>query len=282
MRPISRLRALVVAAVVMLTACDGSDPISTPATGSIRGTVTDNAGAAVANVAVELTGNGQAVRTTNSGADGVYTFADLPPGTYTLAVTAPTGFTVGAARTTSVAVAGGAQASAAAFVLDRVGGSITGTVADLTGANVSNAAVVLTGNGRPARTANTNANGVYTFANVSPGTYTLTVTPPLGYTLSAEGTASVTVTTGAQADVSFVLNRIAGEWGMRAPLLVANSEYALAESNGRIYVMGGYPSSRVTSRAVQVYDIASNTWQLGPDLPQPNNHGMAAAVNGRI
>ena len=75
---------------------------------------------------------------------------------------------------------------------------------------------------------------------------------------------------------------IAGDWGMRAPLLLANSEFAFAESNGRIYVMGGYPASRVTSRAVQVYDIASNSWQLGPDLPQPNNHGMAAAVNGRI
>jgi N-acetylneuraminic acid mutarotase len=37
-----------------------------------------------------------------------------------------------------------------------------------------------------------------------------------------------------------------------------------------------------TSRAVQVYDIASNTWQLGPELPQPNNHGMAASVNGKI
>ncbi|HVL68031.1 MAG TPA: kelch repeat-containing protein [Vicinamibacterales bacterium] len=73
-----------------------------------------------------------------------------------------------------------------------------------------------------------------------------------------------------------------GQWSQRAPLLEANSEFALAEANGRLYVLGGYPASRVTSRTVQVYDIASDRWELGPPLPQPNNHGMAAGVNGKI
>jgi len=76
-----------------------------------------------------------------------------------------------------------------------------------------------------------------------------------------------------------------GVWGTRANLLKNNSEYALAEANGRIYVLGGYPPEmgpNRTSSTVQVYDIASDSWTLGPDLPQPNNHGMAAAVNGRI
>jgi N-acetylneuraminic acid mutarotase len=184
-----------VVAVVSLAACGGSDPIGTTSNGSIRGTVADNSGAVVANVAVELTGNGQTARTTNSAADGVYTFGDVPPGAYTLAVTPPSGFTIGAAGTVSVTVSSGAQASAAAFVLNR-------------------------------------------------------------------------------GDV--------GEWGLRAPLLAANSEFALAESNGKLYVLGGYPSNRVTSRTVQIYDIASDSWQLGPQLPQPNNHGMAAAVDGKI
>ena len=73
-----------------------------------------------------------------------------------------------------------------------------------------------------------------------------------------------------------------GEWGTRAGLLVANSELALAEANGRLYLLGGYPATRVTSRTVQVYDIASDSWALGPELPAPNNHGMAASVNGKI
>ena len=65
-------------------------------------------------------------------------------------------------------------------------------------------------------------------------------------------------------------------------MLVANSEFALAEANGKIYVLGGYPFTGISSNVVQVYDIATDSWQFGPQLPQPNNHGMAAAVNGKI
>lgn len=73
-----------------------------------------------------------------------------------------------------------------------------------------------------------------------------------------------------------------GEWGMRAPALEPLSELAVAESNGKLYLMGGYPPNRVTARTVQIYDIASDTWAYGPQLPLPNNHGMAAGVNGKI
>ncbi|HYE87070.1 MAG TPA: kelch repeat-containing protein, partial [Vicinamibacterales bacterium] len=67
-----------------------------------------------------------------------------------------------------------------------------------------------------------------------------------------------------------------GQWGQRASLLEANSELAFAEVSGKLYLLGGYPANRQTARTVQVYDIASGTWQLGPQLPEPNNHGMAA------
>jgi N-acetylneuraminic acid mutarotase len=73
-----------------------------------------------------------------------------------------------------------------------------------------------------------------------------------------------------------------GEWGMRASVLEPLSELALAESNGKLYLMGGYPQSRVTARTVQIYDIATDTWTYGPELPLPNNHGMAASVNGKV
>ncbi|HEX5727187.1 MAG TPA: kelch repeat-containing protein [Longimicrobiaceae bacterium] len=165
-------------------------------------------------------------------------------------------------------------------------GSIKGVVTNNSGGGVANAAVALSGNAQAARTTASGADGVYTFAGVPPGTYTLTVTPPAGYTLGAAGTASVTVASGVEASASaFVLNPAAvnpGAWGQRASMLEANSEFALAESNGKLYVMGGYPSSRVTVGTVQIYDIATDRWQLGPQLPQPNNHGMAAAVNGKI
>ena len=73
-----------------------------------------------------------------------------------------------------------------------------------------------------------------------------------------------------------------GQWGMRAPTLEPLSELALAEANGKLYLMGGYPQNRVTARTVQVYDIASDTWAYGPELPMRNNHGMAASVDGKI
>jgi len=76
-----------------------------------------------------------------------------------------------------------------------------------------------------------------------------------------------------------------GEWGARAGLIENDSEFVLAEANGKLYVLGGYPPAPDpdrTARTVQIYDIASDRWELGPRLPQPNNHGMAAAVNGKI
>lgn len=73
-----------------------------------------------------------------------------------------------------------------------------------------------------------------------------------------------------------------GAWDLRAELLVPNSEFAVAELEGRLYVLGGYPPDRVTARVVQVYDIASDVWSVGPELPVPNNHGMAASVGGSI
>jgi N-acetylneuraminic acid mutarotase len=104
------------------------------------------------------------------------------------------------------------------------------------------------------------------------------------------GTTYVVATLSSRADVRDSVRvrvrvPIDGEWGIKANLLINNSEFALAEANGKLYVLGGYPPMQGpnrTSSAVQVYDIASDRWQLGPELPQPNNHGMAASVNGKI
>ena len=73
-----------------------------------------------------------------------------------------------------------------------------------------------------------------------------------------------------------------GQWGKRAPLIEANSEFTLASTGGRIYVLGGYPRGRVSVRTVQIYDIAADRWELGPPLPEVNNHGMAASLDGVI
>src|SRR5688500_2488152 len=49
-----------------------------------------------------------------------------------------------------------------------------------------------------------------------------------------------------------------GEWGIRTGLIEPNSELPIAELNGKLYLLGGYPSSRQSVRTVQIYDIASD------------------------
>jgi N-acetylneuraminic acid mutarotase len=73
-----------------------------------------------------------------------------------------------------------------------------------------------------------------------------------------------------------------GTWEQRAPAPLAHSEFAVAEVNGEIYLMGGYPSTQVTQRSVQIYNVKNDNWRMGPDLPLPTNHGAASVVDGVI
>lgn len=94
-------------------------------------------------------------------------------------------------------------------------------------------------------------------------------------------------TEAAEAEVTVVEEEAAeaeqaGVWETRAALLDANSEMAVAELDGKIYVMGGYPASRQTVNTVQIYDPASDSWSYGPPLPRPSNHNVAIAVGGKL
>jgi N-acetylneuraminic acid mutarotase len=71
-------------------------------------------------------------------------------------------------------------------------------------------------------------------------------------------------------------------WSLRAPLPVPNSETGVVELDGKIYVIGGYPSDRKTAATVQAYDSRTDKWQVVAPLPQPLNHVMPAAVNGKL
>ncbi|HYC52573.1 MAG TPA: kelch repeat-containing protein [Gemmatimonadaceae bacterium] len=127
-------------------------------------------------------------------------------------------------------------------------------------------------------TATTGTNGQFELLNVPAGPVTIIASA----TDFESRSVNVTLVEGDNTHDMLLVPADKGIWGTRANLLVANSEFALAETNGKIYVLGGYPFTGQSSRVVQVYDIASNSWQLGPQLPLPNNHGMAASVNGKI
>lgn len=60
---------------------------------------------------------------------------------------------------------------------------------------------------------------------------------------------------------------------------------AVAALDGKLYAIGGMTSENQTSREVHVFDIASNTWTTGPELPgeKMNGFGSAAvAVDGKL
>jgi N-acetylneuraminic acid mutarotase len=71
-------------------------------------------------------------------------------------------------------------------------------------------------------------------------------------------------------------------WSLKAPLLTTNSETGVAELDGKIYVIGGYPADRKTVATVQMYDSHINHWQFVAPLPVPLNHVMPATANGKI
>ena len=71
-------------------------------------------------------------------------------------------------------------------------------------------------------------------------------------------------------------------WSMIPAMPLARSEHAVAEFDGRVWVLGGYPPGRLPSNLVQIYDPATNRWSLGPALPTPIHHITAASVGGKI
>ena len=71
-------------------------------------------------------------------------------------------------------------------------------------------------------------------------------------------------------------------WSVLAALPASNSETGVAALDGKIFVVGGYPSDRKTVATVQMYDSATDKWQIVAPLPVPLNHVMAAGVNGKV
>ncbi|GLC25260.1 hypothetical protein rosag_17730 [Roseisolibacter agri] len=154
--------------------------------------------------------------------------------------------------------------------------TVSGVVKTAAGAVIAGASVKI-----GSATVTTGADGRFELQNVPVGSATIAISAPDFDPRSQ----TVTLVAGSNTHDVVLTPADKGEWGTRANLLVNNSEFALAEANGKLYVLGGYPPQmgpNRTSRTVQVYDIATDRWTLGPELPEPNNHGMAAAVNGKV
>ena len=110
---------------------------------------------------------------------------------------------------------------------------------------------------------------------------------PLPRSLAGRGEVEVVVAAdGVRANGATVALGLkpptAGQWGTRAALPEPNSEMGVAEVDGKIYVIGGYPSNRISVASVQVYDPATDTWRLTAPLPRALNHPMPAAAGGKL
>lgn len=113
----------------------------------------------------------------------------------------------------------------------------------------------------------------------------LQVGPLPRFSRRADAAAVVVVADGVASNTAQVPLATAvpsGGWGHRAPLLEPNSEMSVAALDGKIYVIGGYPATRISVRTVQVYDPTTDAWSLTTPLPVALNHTVAASVAGRL
>jgi N-acetylneuraminic acid mutarotase len=73
-----------------------------------------------------------------------------------------------------------------------------------------------------------------------------------------------------------------GGWSTHAPLPVARTEVAATAFGRDLAVAGGFLENGGSSRRVDFYAPASDTWRAGPDLPAGVNHAAAAVAKGRL
>jgi N-acetylneuraminic acid mutarotase len=73
-----------------------------------------------------------------------------------------------------------------------------------------------------------------------------------------------------------------GQWVPLAPMPTARQEVAVAELNGRVFVIGGFGPDNDPVATVEVYDPAADRWETRTPLPAPTHHAAAAVIDGRL
>ena len=117
--------------------------------------------------------------------------------------------------------------------------------------------------------------------------------PPARYAFQAAlGTDNMLYVAGGQtADMVPILydqvsryDYTTNTWSNVAPLPVALGQGSIGASNGKIYVAGGFIGGTNVTNALRIYDIASNTWTSGANMPtSPGVEAAAGAVvNGKF
>ena len=216
-----------------------------PRFGTVSGRVFDPDGNGVAGVTVTAGG-----KTATTNADGDYSIAGVPTGSVSVAVdaqTVPTGFSVDGPFDRNVTTSG---VSVVDFSTTRETGTVSGRVIDPDVNGVANVTVTAGG-----KTAVTNADGVYSIADVPTGSVSVEVTDgvPAGYSVS--GAQQKNVTTAGVTDVDFsttretgtVSGRVTGpgSTGVAGVTVKAGTATATTDANG-MYSIPGVPTGTTT------------------------------------
>ncbi|MFN0277676.1 MAG: DUF4394 domain-containing protein [Pyrinomonadaceae bacterium] len=118
--------------------------------------------------------------------------------------------------------------------------------------------------------------------------------PPGRYTLQGvlASDNKMYIAGGSSADNPPVLtnkftryNATTNAWEDQAPLPVAIGQGAMGAWSGKVYVAGGFLGGTAVTNALRIYDIATNTWTSGANIPTPGAGLEAAAgavVNGKF
>ena len=93
---------------------------------------------------------------------------------------------------------------------------------------------------------------------------------------------SLAAMAGLLAMGSIELAHAQGTWATRTDMPTARWELATCVVDGMIYAIGGASSTLKASRAVEVYDPATDTWTTRSEMPTARQGLSASVVNGRI
>src|SRR6266566_1567001 len=74
------------------------------------------------------------------------------------------------------------------------------------------------------------------------------------------------------------LAQVPGSWTTGAPMPSARTEVAVAEVDGKIYVVGGFGGER----ELEIYDPAVDRWSRGAPIPRALHHAGAVGLNGKL
>ncbi len=71
-------------------------------------------------------------------------------------------------------------------------------------------------------------------------------------------------------------------WRTEPPLPEAIQEITGAVHEGRLWIAGGFDAATAVTRAVRIFDPATETWSSGPELPAPRHHAMMVSTGAEL